>query len=967
MSYERVILDLESNSFLDVMLDFSKKPLRFKEDSTIWCVSLRCIDTNQSKMLVRPDLLDVIEDYASTIEDNKFLNIMELLPLTKEVMQEQLANCVEIVAHSGIKFDFPALKLAGLLDYTVGYPYIEDIDNTFKTSSTLFGKDVLLTDTLLWSKLLNADRYGGHSLASFGASFGNNKIDFTDFGNFSVEMLIYCDQDTSVNRDIYFQLNEEKEDYAGWELPYLMEAKLADISLNQELFGFDYDSDLSEKCKVELDSLLKERYDQVTPDLPPRPLLKSEEKFYTPPKVKFSESAKRISVAMTKFFDKIGADFNPIDETYVFEGRTYDLYSDEIVKKFVPADIKDLDHLKSFLITLGWVPSQWNVRDLTKDSKKKPLTPDKFLTTVDRYVEGTFEGFFRAGRLRELELPANTTPDMLRTILIDKYSKDRKRSKSPIRVPTSPPLKVGATKELCPNLQAMTDQIPFIKAVTEFFTFQHRRNSISGNVDDESGEANSGFESYLRVDGRVSTPVDTLATNTSRMAHREICNIPRIDSIYGGKIRALFGSGKDHLQLGFDFSSLEARIQGHYCIPYTDGAALAETLVASKPNDIHTLNGEKLGISRGDAKAISYACVTGDTLVYSHQVSGWIPISRIKPGTHQCVSLNTSTLTKDYFTDIEAVHEFDDKEVFELKIDDEYSIKCTDDHRWFVLDHDDNKYKFVETKDYFDGDYSVIKTVDGIDNNMKLFKFLSKESLGIQKTYCLTTSTGTFFMEQNGFSTMTGNCLYGASPGKLCKMLSLSPEGGEQLYKDYWDALPALKELREKVELYWESTGNKFILGIDGRRLMARSKHSLLNLLFQGGGSIAVKYSLVFIAQRLEEIGLFGDVFEDTEEEAREKVYSMIMYHDEAQYAMPLSEFKCSYFDSEESALEYIGNKNLSTNPHYSEKMEKYYVVDQNRLTDSIQKAIQDAITTLHVKVELGMEYEVGKTWADCH
>lgn len=88
---------------------------------------------------------------------------------------------------------------------------------------------------------------------------------------------------------------------------------------------------------------------------------------------------------------------------------------------------------------------------------------------------------------------------------------------------------------------------------------------------------------------------------------------------------------------------------------------------------------------------------------------------------------------------------------------------------------------------------------------------------------------------------------------------------------------------------------------------------------------------------------------------------------DEAQYAMPLSEFKCSYFDSEESALEYIGNKNLSTNPHYSEKMEKYYVVDQNRLTDSIQKAIQDAITTLHVKVELGMEYEVGKTWADCH
>ena len=134
-------------------------------------------------------------------------------------------------------------------------------------------------------------------------------------------------------------------------------------------------------------------------------------------------------------------------------------------------------------------------------------------------------------------------------------------------------------------------------------------------------------------------------------------------------------------------------------------------------------------------------------------------------------------------------------------------------------------------------------------------------------------------MKQGEFETITGNCLYGASPGKLCKMLSLSPEEGEKLYEDYWDALPALKELKEKVEAFWESTGNSYILGIDGRKLMARSKHSLLNLLFQGGGSIAVKYSLVLVSQRLAEIGALGDVFKDTHEESLEKVYQMIMYH----------------------------------------------------------------------------------------
>ena len=64
------------------------------------------------------------------------------------------------------------------------------------------------------------------------------------------------------------------------------------------------------------------------------------------------------------------------------------------------------------------------------------------------------------------------------------------------------------------------------------------------------------------------------------------------------------------MQLGFDFASLEARIQGHYILPF-NGEELAEQLLASKPNDIHTLNAVKLGISRDQAKSISYALMYG--------------------------------------------------------------------------------------------------------------------------------------------------------------------------------------------------------------------------------------------------------------------------------------------------------------------------------------------------------------------
>ena len=42
-------------------------------------------------------------------------------------------------------------------------------------------------------------------------------------------------------------------------------------------------------------------------------------------------------------------------------------------------------------------------------------------------------------------------------------------------------------------------------------------------------------------------------------------------------------------------------------MPFEGGKELSEALLASKPNDIHTITGKKLGIDRSDAKAINYA------------------------------------------------------------------------------------------------------------------------------------------------------------------------------------------------------------------------------------------------------------------------------------------------------------------------------------------------------------------------
>lgn len=71
--------------------------------------------------------------------------------------------------------------------------------------------------------------------------------------------------------------------------------------------------------------------------------------------------------------------------------------------------------------------------------------------------------------------------------------------------------------------------------------------------------------------------------------------------------------------------------------------------------------------------------------------------------------------------------------------------------------------------------------------------------------------------------------MYGAAPEKLAKMLAISVKEAESLYEKYWDAVPALRDLKEKIEGYWTKTGAKeFLLGIDGRKLRSRSKHSLI-------------------------------------------------------------------------------------------------------------------------------------------
>lgn len=125
--------------------------------------------------------------------------------------------------------------------------------------------------------------------------------------------------------------------------------------------------------------------------------------------------------------------------------------------------------------------------------------------------------------------------------------------------------------------------------------------------------------------------------------------------------------------------------------------------------------------------------------------------------------------------------------------------------------------------------------------------------------------------------------MYGCAPPKLASTLGLPEKFGKKLLDNFWDANKALKQLKDNIEKFWINKGDKkWIPGIDGRRLYSRSKHSLVNLLFQSTGAIVVDYSLALLDMKLG--GLKIDELGRPYYEYKGKIVKRLIYsHDESQ------------------------------------------------------------------------------------
>jgi len=587
----RWAFDIESMALIDhTTIDYTQSPYRPKPEfiiAYIHCICFLDVDTNQTVDFIRTDYTN-FDDF-------------------REAVLQFIAKNVEVfIAQNGLDFDWLVLKIFFDIDYFVaGDPTDQDTFND---------KPIIFRDTLVMSKLFNSERYGGHSLESWGEEFGFPKINWrakaielglitkadpkgAEFHVYHPEMLIYCRTDVAITGRLFLHLEREMEGW-NWLSALLLEQSVRDIITKQSHRGFKFDIKLAQELLVDLDSKMLALKELVEPIIPAKPLTKAKLQLWTPPTRQLvyavvpeppKQQVKkdgRPTQHMLNYAIKLGGtiegDYDiflnlviddtqhpfsstvPLDYWTVFkqvsqnslpalasnieawvqkhngflyynddqwyaniEGNDYALpIATEPLKQQETASIQDVTYLKGWLCSMGWIPTQFKEKDLTVNTKKTKLTPEKYQETAQRYIDQTLGSPFRKFRYEKLDV--HNEKQFVNKVL--NHRLDR-----PLKVYTNPSLTVGMSKEIDPAIAAIAAVFPYAKQVSEYLTYNHRRNSIASNgfvfdtydPDDDfnnDDEPDTGFLSASRIyeDGRIPTPADSNGCNTSRMKHRVV-------------------------------------------------------------------------------------------------------------------------------------------------------------------------------------------------------------------------------------------------------------------------------------------------------------------------------------------------------------------------------------------------------------------------------------------------------------
>ena len=167
---------------------------------------------------IETDDLDATLIHCIVAQDVDTEEIYKFPPDKLQEGYKFLATANTLIGHNIIGFDIPMVHKFGGVDLS----------------------SIPVIDTLVLSRLFNPAREGGHSLEKWGYKLGYHKIDFSDYLNYSEDMMNYCVRDVQLNTEVLKELRKESKGFDKKSIE--LEQRVSKIIKQQEVNGFKFDT-----------------------------------------------------------------------------------------------------------------------------------------------------------------------------------------------------------------------------------------------------------------------------------------------------------------------------------------------------------------------------------------------------------------------------------------------------------------------------------------------------------------------------------------------------------------------------------------------------------------------------------------------------------------------------------------------------------------------------------------------------
>lgn len=271
----------------------------------VWCLVAKDIDTG-----------DVHQFFGGGMEIYKGLDYLNKADI--------------LIGHNIINYDIPLLE-------------------------RLFGWDVRyhteVVDTVILSRLYRSDRrlpegcpgnVAPHSLEAWGYRVGRGKPSHDDWTKFTPEMLHRCTEDVEINELVYRELMIERGNEVDWTDSENTEHTTSRHITQQEINGVPLDCERVGNLLGQVSGEIMDIEADVVPLIPEVPLPKSKQGTW--PKQQFRKDGKPTANALRYY------------------GEDFSKYRTDIIVKTAPINLASAKQVKDYLLSIAWVPTEWNYK-----------------------------------------------------------------------------------------------------------------------------------------------------------------------------------------------------------------------------------------------------------------------------------------------------------------------------------------------------------------------------------------------------------------------------------------------------------------------------------------------------------------------------------------------------------------------------------------------------------------------------